>query len=118
MTPREGGVLMVIRRASALVTGGGRGLGEALGRRLAREGARVVLVARTAAEVEAAARSIRDAGGEAHALAADVGKRDDAARIAGAAAALVGPIDLLVHDASSLGPVPLRPLLETPDRDL
>jgi NAD(P)-dependent dehydrogenase (short-subunit alcohol dehydrogenase family) len=109
---------MVIAGSGALVTGGGRGLGAALGRRLAEAGARVVFVARTREEVEATARAIREAGGEAHALAADVGRAEDAARIAGASAALVGPIELLVHGASTLGPVPLRLLLETPDREL
>jgi NAD(P)-dependent dehydrogenase (short-subunit alcohol dehydrogenase family) len=106
---------MRLRGLSVLVTGGGRGLGEALGRALGRAGARVVLAARTAAEVEAVAAGIRAAGGEAHALAVDVADPDAGATLAGAAAALAGPVDVLVHNASDLGPVPLRPLSETSD---
>src|SRR5690349_10928261 len=104
---------MQLRGRSALVTGGGRGLGAALGRALARAGARVVLSARTADEVEAVASAIRASGGEAHALAVDVAAPDADATLAAAAAALAGPVDLLVHNASDLGPVPLRPLAET-----
>ena len=100
-----------------LVTGGGRGLGAAFGRAAARVGARVVLVARTAAEVEAVAASIRASGRDAHALAADVGDEAAATTVAAAAAALAGPVDVLVHNASVLGPVPLRPLLDTPPAD-
>lgn len=106
------------RGSAALVTGGGRGLGAALGRALARAGSRVVLVSRTSAEVEEVAASLRAEGWEAHALAADVGEPDAAARIAGAAAQLVGPIDVLVHAASTLGPLPLRPLLDTTAEEL
>jgi NAD(P)-dependent dehydrogenase (short-subunit alcohol dehydrogenase family) len=103
---------------AALITGGSRGLGAALGRRLAREGARVVLVGRERAPLEEVASAITRDGGEAHAIAADMGDKEAIHRIAGAAAALVGPIDLLIHNASTLGPVPLRPLLETDCEDL
>ena len=57
---------------TALVTGGGRGLGRAIAGELAERGWRVGVLARTAAEVEAAAREIGDAGGQARAFAADV----------------------------------------------
>jgi NAD(P)-dependent dehydrogenase (short-subunit alcohol dehydrogenase family) len=61
---------------------------------------------------------IRRHGGEAHWLSADIGAKDDIYRIAGAAAALVGPLDLVVHNASTLGPTPLKPLLDTECEDL
>jgi NAD(P)-dependent dehydrogenase (short-subunit alcohol dehydrogenase family) len=109
---------MQLRGASALVTGAGRGLGAALAADLARRGARVVLCSRTAAEVEAVAANVRAAGGEAHALRADLGDKQAIYPLAGAAAALVGPIDLVVHNASTLGPVPLRLLLDTDCEDV
>jgi NAD(P)-dependent dehydrogenase (short-subunit alcohol dehydrogenase family) len=109
---------MKIHGAGALITGGSRGLGAALGRELARRGARVVLVARGGDELDAAVNEIRSAGGEAHALVADVGDKSSVYPIAGAAAALVGPLDLLVHNASSLGPTPLPLLLDTACEDL
>jgi NAD(P)-dependent dehydrogenase (short-subunit alcohol dehydrogenase family) len=104
---------MDIRGLGAVVTGASRGLGAALGRALAEAGAKVVLVARDARLLEEVAESIRAHGGVAHAVAGDVGRKEDAHRIAGAAAALVGPIELLVNNASTLGVVPLRPLLDT-----
>jgi NAD(P)-dependent dehydrogenase (short-subunit alcohol dehydrogenase family) len=55
---------------------------------------------------------VRESGGEAFAICGDVGAKEDIHRIAGAAAGLIGPIDLLIHNASTLGPVPLRPLLD------
>src|SRR5262249_20100284 len=108
---------MEIRGRSVLVTGGSRGLGAALGRALARSGARVVLVARGEEELSRVVEEIRAEGGEAHGFVADVGVKEDIHRIAGAAAALAGPVEVLVHDASTLGPTPLRLLLDTECED-
>ena len=104
---------MDIRGSGALVTGASMGLGAAMARAIAEAGARVVLVARRPGPLNDVARSIRAAGGEAHALVGDVAAKQDAHRIAGAAAALVGHVELLVNNASTLGAVPLRPLLDT-----
>ena len=109
---------MKIEGRAALVTGGSRGLGAALAGALAAGGARVVVVARGDAELERVAAVIRAEGGQAHALPGDVGDKEDIHRLAGAAAALAGPIDLLVHNASTLGATPLRPLLDTTCEDL
>jgi NAD(P)-dependent dehydrogenase (short-subunit alcohol dehydrogenase family) len=109
---------MYIRDKAVLITGAGRGLGAGLARVLAERGARVVLVARDAAALSAVAEEIRARGGVAHALPADVGDKNAIHALAGAAAALVGPIDVLVHNASALGPTPLRLLLDTECEDL
>jgi NAD(P)-dependent dehydrogenase (short-subunit alcohol dehydrogenase family) len=109
---------MLDAKTSALVTGASRGLGAALAKELARRGAKVVLVAREREPLEEVARAIVAAGGEAHALPADIGDKQAVVPLAGAAAALVGPIDLLVHNASTLGPTPLRLLFDTECEDL
>lgn len=108
---------MDLRGKNVLVTGAGRGLGEALARSLAARGARLLLVARTLGEVEMVARSIREQGGVAHALAADVGDKDAIYPLAGAATALLGVFDLVIHNASTLGPTPLALLLDTTCED-
>jgi NAD(P)-dependent dehydrogenase (short-subunit alcohol dehydrogenase family) len=104
--------------ATALVTGASRGLGAALARGLAARGTRVVLVARGEPELARVTESIRAVGGEAHALVADVSDKHAVYPLAGAAADLVGPIDLLINNASELGPTPLRSLLDTECEDL
>ena len=109
---------MDISGTATLVTGASRGLGEALALQLAAQGARVVLTARSRAALEPVLQRIRERGGEAHALEADIGVKEDIYPLAGAAAALVGPIDLLIHNASELGPTPLRLLLDTECEDL
>jgi NAD(P)-dependent dehydrogenase (short-subunit alcohol dehydrogenase family) len=103
---------------NAIVTGASRGLGRALAVELARAGAKVVLVARESEDLSAAVAEIRAEGGTAHAVAADVGDKEAIHAIAGAAAARVGPIDLLIHNASTLGPTPLPLLLDTECEEL
>lgn len=109
---------MELKNKAVLVTGGSKGLGAALARKLAERGARVVIAARHDAELDAVAADIRRRGGEAHAVRADIGDKESIYPLAGTAAALVGPVDVLVHNASTLGPTPLRLLLDTDCEDL
>jgi NAD(P)-dependent dehydrogenase (short-subunit alcohol dehydrogenase family) len=109
---------MNLKQRAALITGGSQGLGRALGAALAAAGARVALVARHGPPLQTAVAAIRARGGEAHAIVADVADREAAHAIAGQAAALVGPVDILVNNASTLGPVPLRLLLDTECEEL
>jgi NAD(P)-dependent dehydrogenase (short-subunit alcohol dehydrogenase family) len=106
-----------IRGKGALVTGASRGLGKEVARALAKRGAKVAMVARGQAELDAAVREIRAEGGDAHALAFDIGDKKAVHRVAGAAHALVSHVDLVVHAASTLGPLPMSSLLETDCED-
>lgn len=109
---------MDITGTSALVTGASRGLGRALAEALAARGAKVALVARELGPLAEVVAGIRARGGEAHAIAADVADKDAVHRIAGQAHGLVGELGLVIHNASTLGPVPLRLLLDTACEDL
>ena len=80
----------------ALVTGAGRGIGAAIAARLVAEGARVTVLARTQAEVDAVAARL---GSAAQALNADVVQAEDMRRAFEQAAASFGPIDILVNNA-------------------
>ncbi len=102
---------------TALITGASQGLGRELARGLARRGTKVVLVARGRAALTEAVDELRSEGLQAHGITADVGQVDPA-RLLGQAAALVGSLDLLVHNASTLGPTPLRTLLDTDEEAL
>ncbi len=88
-------------------------MGRALALALHRRGFRLVLVARTRSELERTAAEIRQAGGEAHVIVADIGDPAEIPRIAALASSAVGDVGLLVHNASSLGPVPMPLLADT-----
>jgi 3-oxoacyl-[acyl-carrier protein] reductase len=87
----------------ALVTGAGSGIGRATALRLARLGAAVGCLGRTAAKVEAVAGEIRDAGGRAIALHADVTDPHGVARSVERLRAELGHADILVNNAGLAG---------------
>lgn len=95
------------------VTGGTSGLGRALVGQLAAAGADVAFVARTAEAVERTARETGAAG-----IVGDVGCKDDIYPVALQMLGALRGVDVLVNNASSLGPVPLAPLADTDCEDL
>ena len=102
---------------SVLITGGSQGLGRALALHLAAKGAKVVIVARQKSQLDQTVNEIRKNGGIAFGVVADVGDKESVYPIVGQTAALAGPIDILINNASTLGPVPLRLLLDTDCED-
>src|SRR5262245_18974382 len=95
------------------VTGGTSGLGLALVRRLATEGARIAFVARSHTAVERIAQQTGALG-----IVGDIGRKDDIYPIALQITANLGGLDVLINSASSLGPTPLAPLADTQCEDL
>ncbi|MGR4846092.1 SDR family oxidoreductase (plasmid) [Rhizobium sp. WSM1274] len=95
------------------ITGGTSGLGLALVRQLAKKGASIAFVARTAANVECVAAETG-----AHGIVADIGKKEDIYPIAMQITANLGGVDVLINNASSLGPVPLALLADTECEEL
>jgi NAD(P)-dependent dehydrogenase (short-subunit alcohol dehydrogenase family) len=96
------------------ITGGTSGLGLALVRELLSRGARVAFVARTRERVEAVARE--NAG--AHGIVGDVASKEDIYPVALQVTGELGGLDVLVNNASDLGPVPLAMLSDTECEDL
>jgi NAD(P)-dependent dehydrogenase (short-subunit alcohol dehydrogenase family) len=96
------------------ITGGTSGLGLALVRRLLDYGAQVAFVARGRDGVERVRRELP----RAHGIVGDVSRKEDIHPIAIQMLSALGGLDVLVNNASSLGPVPLAPLADTECEDL
>ena len=96
------------------ITGGTSGLGLALVRELANRGARVAFVARTRERVEQVVQEIPGT----HGIVGDVSAKNDIYPIALQITGELGGLDVLINNASSLGPTPLQMLSDTECEDL
>jgi NAD(P)-dependent dehydrogenase (short-subunit alcohol dehydrogenase family) len=96
------------------VTGGTSGLGLALVRELLGRGARVAFIARTASRVTQVAREHSGA----HGIVGDISVKEDIHPIAVQIVGELGGLDVLINNASNLGPTPLRLLADTDCEDL
>src|SRR5579872_6276652 len=98
----------------AAITGGTSGLGRALVAEWLGRGARVAFVARHADDVRRTMHELRGS----HGIVGDVSRKDDIYPLALQITGILGGLDVLVNNASSLGPVPLKLLADTDCEDL
>src|SRR6266446_1888523 len=89
----------------AVIVGAGRGIGEAIALRFAAEGAKLVLAARTAPELQAVAELVNTAGGTANFVVTDVTAPPEVASLVQKSIELFGRIDILVNAAGTYGPI-------------
>ncbi|WP_075023022.1 SDR family NAD(P)-dependent oxidoreductase [Actinomadura madurae] len=94
-----------LKGRTALVTGAGRGIGRAIALELARTGVSVALVARSHDELTDCAASIRELGGTAAVIPADVADPDQLARCAARARDEFGVVDVLINNAAVVWPL-------------
>jgi len=94
-----------LRGKVVIVTGASRGIGEGIATRFGKEGAKVVLVARSAGDLEKVAEGVRQAGGEALAITCDVTKKADVERVFEQTLAKWGTVDVLVNNAGWASPI-------------
>eukprot|EP00953_Heterococcus_sp_UTEX-ZZ885_P041742 21274-Heterococcus_DN1.PRE.2 len=85
----------------AIVTGASSGIGLAAAQQLAKEGAKVVLVARTQSKLDAAVEGIKAEGGAAHGIAADISKDADNKRIVDETISKYGRLDVSFINAGT-----------------
>jgi len=94
---------------SALVTGGGRGLGKEMARLLAKAGAEVAICSRTESQIKETARELaKETGSRVEALVADVANRSKAEQLAQDTVARLGKVDILVSNAGWNIPQPIE----------
>src|SRR5476649_2670582 len=97
------------QRRVVAITGASAGIGRATARRLARDGAAVVICARRAELLHAAAREIEAEGGQALAVVADVTNEDDMNRLVARSVEQFGRLDVMICNAGLASPARSTP---------
>jgi NAD(P)-dependent dehydrogenase (short-subunit alcohol dehydrogenase family) len=96
---------MLLENKVAVITGSGRGIGRAIAKLFAREGASVFLTARTEGQVAGVAKEILAEGGNAGYATADLTREKQCEHVLAAAQRQFGRVDILVNNAGHYGPV-------------
>lgn len=101
----------------AMITGGSKGLGKALTLFFAREGYNLAICARNEVEIQKVKEKAETWGANVLAISADMSKTKDVERFVALSEEYFGRIDVLINNASILGPSPMPYLLDYPEQD-
>ncbi|HEX7064087.1 MAG TPA: SDR family oxidoreductase [Bacillales bacterium] len=104
-------------RQVVMITGASRGLGKAVAKAFARQGADLAICSRGNEELLAAKTELEKLGANVLAVQADISISRDIERFAAEAETRYGKIDVLINNASALGPSPMPYLLDYPKKD-
>ncbi|NBJ17047.1 MAG: 3-oxoacyl-[acyl-carrier-protein] reductase [Dehalobacter sp. 4CP] len=99
---------MLLENKVAIVTGAGKGIGETIAKRYAKEGAMVICCARNIQQVSAVSAEIIKSGGKAKAFKVDVSKKADVENMVKSVLAEEGKIDILVNNAGIIDDAQLK----------
>jgi NAD(P)-dependent dehydrogenase (short-subunit alcohol dehydrogenase family) len=118
----KGGTMNALADRVAIITGASRGIGKGIAARLAQEGVRVVIAAKTTephprlpGTIHETVEEIREAGGEALAVKCDVRRQEDRERVVNEALSVYGRIDILINNAGAMW---FQPLAYTEEKRL
>jgi NAD(P)-dependent dehydrogenase (short-subunit alcohol dehydrogenase family) len=92
---------MKLENKTIIVTGSGRGIGKYIAKRLGREGANIVVTARTVEDIEKTCNEINDEGGNAIFITGDVTREDDVKKVVNNTIKKFGKVDVLVNNAGA-----------------
>jgi 3-oxoacyl-[acyl-carrier protein] reductase len=96
---------MILKDKAAIITGGSRGIGAAVAKVFVREGARLMIAARSREELDSIKKELEKDGANVEVCVADIANRDDVRNLVAQAKSKFGTIDILVNAAGIYGPI-------------